>query len=172
MNTFNEVVSAWLGLGLEPKDLTFLHVSLRGVIIILMALIMIRMGDRRALSEKSPFDAVLIVILASVLSRAINGTAGFFTTIGGSFVLVILHRLLAVFACASPAFRRLVKGRARELVRDGKLIPAALRKHQITEDDIMEDLRLNAKVEELEKIRIARLESSGDLSFIKFKEAE
>lgn len=166
MNTFYQIVSPWLGLGLEPKDLTFFQISLRGAIIFVTTLVMVRLGNKRSLSEKSAFDAVLLVILASILSRAINGTATFFATIGGSLVLVLLHRLFGIFAYASPAFRRLIKGDPEELVRDGRLIRAALRKHQITEEDVREDLRLDAKVDELSKVRVARLECSGDLSFI------
>ena len=45
---------------------------------------------------------VLIVILASVLSRAINGSAGFYATIGASFVLVLLHRIFAWIARDNP----------------------------------------------------------------------
>src|SRR5262245_12368099 len=39
---------------------------------------MIRCGDRRFLSQKSAFDAVLGFILPSMLARAVNGTAAFF----------------------------------------------------------------------------------------------
>jgi uncharacterized membrane protein YcaP (DUF421 family) len=65
----------------------------------------------------------------------------------------------------------LIKGNPEELVRNGQLIRSALRKHQIAEEDVREDLRLDAQVEDLSKIRVARLECSGDLSFIK-KESE
>ena len=109
---------------------------------------------------------VLLVILASVLSRAINGSAGFFATIGGSLILVLLNRLFGIFAYVSPAFRRLIKGNPEEVVRDGQFIHAALRKHCIAEEDVREDLRLEAQVEDLSRIRVARLECSGDLSFI------
>jgi uncharacterized membrane protein YcaP (DUF421 family) len=165
-----QIVSQWLGLQVEPKNLTFLQTSLRAAIVLIATLIMIRLGNKRSLSDRSAFDAVLLVILASVLSRAINGSATFFATIGAGFVLVLFHRFLAGLACAFPAFRCLIKGKAEEVVRDGKLIGAALQKHQISEADICEDLRLDAQLEDLSQIRVARLECNGDLSFIE-KEA-
>ena len=167
MNAFYEIISAWLGLGIEPKDLTFLQISLRGAIVLVATLIMVRLGSKRSLADRSAFDAVLLVILASVLSRAINGSSAFFATIGGGLVLVLLHRLLGVCAYLSPAFRRLLKGDAEELVRDGKIIHSALRKHQIAEADVREDLRLELQTEDFSKVKVARLECSGDLSFIK-----
>lgn len=76
-------VQSILGLGIEPKELTFLQISLRGLVVFTVSLVMLRLGDRRALAQKTAFDTVLIVLLASVLSRAINGSAAFFATLGG-----------------------------------------------------------------------------------------
>jgi hypothetical protein len=84
-----------LGLGREATALTFLQISLRGVIVFIVTLVIVRCGDRRFLWQKTAFDAVLGFILASMLARAVNGTAAFFPTLGGGFVLVILHRVLA-----------------------------------------------------------------------------
>ena len=43
----------------------------------------------------SAFDYVLGIILASMLARAINGSAPFFGTIFLGFYFVLLHRVLA-----------------------------------------------------------------------------
>src|SRR5438552_4484166 len=104
MNAFWNSFDTLLGLSVEPKDLTFVQISLRGIIVFLATLIMVRLGHKRSLAHKTPFDAVLLVILASVLSRAINGSAAFFATLGGSFVIVMLHRLLAWCAFHSHRF--------------------------------------------------------------------
>src|SRR6267142_713431 len=48
-----------LGLELEPKDLTFLQISLRGIIVFIVSLTMIRFGARRFLAKMSAFDAIL-----------------------------------------------------------------------------------------------------------------
>ena len=37
----------------------------------------------------------------------------------------------------------------------------------VSQHDLEEDVRLEAKIEDLSKIRVARLERSGDISFIK-----
>jgi hypothetical protein len=78
MNTLSHFAEMWLGLGVEPKDLTFVQISLRGVIVINAALLMIRLGRKRSLAEKTVFDAVLIVTLASVPARTMNGSSPFF----------------------------------------------------------------------------------------------
>jgi hypothetical protein len=75
------------------SNLAGLGVDLRGIIIFLVTLATVRLGHKRSLSRKTQFDAVLLVIFAAVLSRAINGSAAFFATLGGGVVLVVLHRL-------------------------------------------------------------------------------
>jgi len=77
MNAFWNSFETLLGLGVEPRDLTFVQISLRGIIVFLVTLAAVRLGHKRSLSRKTPFDAVLLVILAAVLSRAINGSAAF-----------------------------------------------------------------------------------------------
>jgi uncharacterized membrane protein YcaP (DUF421 family) len=167
MNAFYDFISPLLGLGADAKDLTFVQISLRGVIVFLVTLLMVRLSSRRSLAEKTAFDAVLIVILASVISRAINGSASFFASIGASFVLVFLHRFFAWIACRSHAFGKLIKGCPVVIVENGKLDLPMMRRNQISEHDLDEDLRLDAKIEEVSQVRVARLERSGDISFIK-----
>src|SRR5215831_13086574 len=117
--------SALLGLGRDATSLTFLQISLRGVIVFIAALVIVHCGDRRFLSQKTAFDAVLGFILASMLARAVNGTAAFLPTLGGGFVLVLLHRLLAAWAYRSHAVGIVIKGRSDTLIRDGRLDQAA-----------------------------------------------
>lgn len=170
MNAFYNLVAPILGLGAEPKDLTFVQISLRGIIVFLATLIMIRIGHKRSLARKTAFDAVLIVILASVLARAVNGTAAFFATLGGCFVIVLVHRLLAFIACYSHWFGVLIKGRPELIIEDGDLILDAMRRNHISRHDVEEDLRLAAKTEDLKDIRAGYVERSGDISFIEKEE--
>src|SRR6476659_10980583 len=97
-------INATLGVGQDATELTFTQISLRGIIVFFAALVIVRCGDRRFLSQKTAFDAVLGFILASMLARAVNGTAAFLPTLGGGFVLVMLHRVLASWARRSHRF--------------------------------------------------------------------
>jgi len=120
MNAFWNSFETLLGFGVEPRNLTFVQISLRGIIVFLVTLATIRLGHKRSLSRKTPFHAVLLVILAAVLSRAINGSAAFFATLGGGVVLVLLHRVFAFLTFYSHRFGILVKGRLIPLCTTGK----------------------------------------------------
>ncbi len=167
MNAFWNSFETLLGLGVEPADLTFVQISLRGIIIFLATLAMIRLGHKRSLARKTSFDAVLLVILAAVLSRAINGSAPFFATIGGGVVLVLLHRLFAHLAYRSHRFGILVKGSPDTIVRNGECDLRMMRRNHVSMHDLDEDMRLDAHTDDLSKVQVARVERSGDISFIK-----
>jgi uncharacterized membrane protein YcaP (DUF421 family) len=159
-------VRIFLGLGAEPQTLTFMQISLRGIIVFIFTLVMVRISARRSLARRTVFDSVFLVILASVLARAINGSAELLPTIGGGFAMVAFHRLLAWIAFYSHGFGNLIKGADEILIRDGELVHRELRNHHITRHDLEEDLRLALHAEDIARIRSARLERSGDISFI------
>lgn len=171
MNAFYDSLVPILGLGNEAKDLTFPQISLRAVIIFLATLIMVRIGHKRSLARKSAFDAVLLVILASFLARAVNGTAPLFATIGAGFVVVLLNRLLALIAYQSHAFGILIKGRPELIIDNGDLVFPTMRRNHISKHDVEEDMRLEARLEDLKKIRRGFVERSGDISFIEKDES-
>lgn len=156
-----------LGLGRDATALTFLQISLRGVIVFVSALVIVRCGDRRFLSQKTAFDAVLGFILASMLARAVNGTAAFFPTLGGGFVLVMLHRVLAYWSRRSHGFGLLIKGRSDVIVRDGKLDETLARHNRLSEHDLLEDFRLNGNVTDIHDIGLAVFERNGQISIVR-----
>lgn len=167
MNAFSNFLVPLLGLGYEAKDLTFVQISLRAIIVFLVILIMVRLGQKRSLARKSAFDAILLVILASFLARAINGTSPLFATIGAGFVIVLLNRLLAFVAYYSHSFGILIKGRPEIIVENGNLILSTMHRNHISKHDLEEDMHLVAHTDDLSEVRLARVERSGDISFIK-----
>ncbi len=169
MNMFSQLLQTLLGIGIEPKELSFLQISIRGVIVFVATLIMVRLSSKRSLAEKTAFDAVLVVIVGSMLARVINGSGPFFPTLGGGFVLVLLHRLFGLAAYYSHGFGILIKGKPAVLVQNGKLQRKNMLWNHISQHDLEEDMRLEAKTEDLSKIRVARVERSGDISFIEAK---
>jgi uncharacterized membrane protein YcaP (DUF421 family) len=160
-------VNDLLGLGAAPTELTFVQIGLRGIIVFVVTLAVVRCADRRFLSGKTAFDAVLGFILASMLARAVNGSSAFFPTLGGAFVLVALHRLVAAWARRSHGFGNLVKGRSDVLVRDGRPDLRAMTRNRISEHDLLEDLRLNGNVSSERQAELAVLERNGQISVVR-----
>ena len=166
MQELTSFFTGLFGLGAQPDELTALQVSARGVLILLVALVLMRIGAKRALARKTPFDWVLIVSVGSLLSRSINGNGPLFGTIIAAFVLVLLHRLLALLAYAWHPLGVAMKGEPAVAVRDGRFVDETLRQNHISRHDIEEDLRLDGKTESIADVRVAHVERSGDISFL------
>ncbi len=159
-----------LGLGLEPKDLGAVQVCLRGLIVFIATLIIVRLAHKRFLARLTAFDVVLGFILGSALARAVNGSAPFFPTLLMGLLLVMLHRAISALAFHSQWFGRMVKGNEARLVENGQVLDGALRRHKVSEKDLMEEARLKGRVTQLQEIQIATLERNGDVSVIPRKE--
>ena len=155
-----------LGLGTQPKDLGILQVCLRGIIVFIVALILVRMADRRFLAKLSAFDVILGFVLASMFARAINGSAPFLPTFVGGLVLVLLHRLISTLSFHSDRFGVLVKGDSEVLVDKGVRRYASMRRHKISEKDLLEEVRLNGNLGALENVEAATLERNGKISVV------
>jgi uncharacterized membrane protein YcaP (DUF421 family) len=155
-----------LGEGLEAGQLTVLQVCLRGVIVFLSALVIVRIASKRFFAKKTAFDLILGFILGSMLARAINGSEKLGPTIAAGFLLAILHRLLDWIAFHSHGFGNLIKGKTAVLIRDGVPDRVTMKRHLVSEADLYEDLRLQG-VERPTDVSLATFERSGDVSVIK-----
>jgi len=162
----HEFLNDWLGLDVSVMALTWTQLCARTVVVFAFGLLLVRLADRRFLGRNAGFDVVLAIVLGSVVSRAINGQAAFFPTLGAGFVLVLLHRLLAIVSCRSHVVSRLLKGSDCLLIRDGQIDRVALRRAEFSEDDLLENLRLRGNVASAEDVAEARLERNGQISVV------
>lgn len=169
LSTIKAILDTLLGLGQD--QLTLGHVLLRTLIVYVTALIVVRLGEKRFFGKNTAFDLVLSIILGSVISRAVNGSAPFFPTLAASLMLVAIHWVLAMLAFHFDDFGTLIKGHVRVLIRDGELDWDAMEESHISEKDLLGALRVEAQVADPAQVQMARLERSGDVSVIPARDA-
>lgn len=150
-------------IGPDSDQIKWWQMGLRGALVFVLAIFIVRYGDRRIFGKNSALDIILGIILGSILSRAITGNSPFYETIFTTGVLVGLHWILAFLSYRFKGFGDLVKGHEIELIRNGQMLQNNLRENNITEKDICEAGRKN-NIQELEAIQTAFLERSGDIS--------
>ncbi|MFP4007133.1 MAG: DUF421 domain-containing protein [Spirulinaceae cyanobacterium] len=154
-------------LGLNAETLSFWQVSSRAIVIYIAALIMVRLGgDRRFIGKYAAFDVTLSIMFGATLSRAINGNAPFFPTLGAGFVFVFVHWLFGVLSFYSRRFEQFIEGRSHILIQEGEINYDALRSNYISAKELESTLRQKAKITHASQVEIARLESNGDISII------
>jgi uncharacterized membrane protein YcaP (DUF421 family) len=157
----------WL-IGKDGEDLNALQMGLRAVIIFLSALLMLKIGNKRFLGRTTAFDFLLGIIIGSVLSRAITGNAPFFPSIAASFVLIGIHWLFGAIALKSSFFGKLVKGRTRPIIENGKINLKEMKKANLSKGDLEMEMRSETGSDNLDEIKYAYLERTGKISFLKY----
>lgn len=123
-------------------------------------------GDRRFIGKHAALDVLLTIILGATLSRAINGSAPFFGTLVAGLVLVGIHGLLATISFHFPVVESWIKGHSRVLIWEGQMHSQTMQKSHISRKDLESCLRLQAKITDSAQVKVARLESGGEISVI------
>ncbi len=153
-------------IGSDPHTIRWWQMAIRALVIFGAAFVLVRFGGARIFGKKTIFDIVLAVMLGSILSRALTANAPFFPTLAAATALVLLHWMLAHLAFRHPRFGKLIKGTEHQLIADGHILRDALRQTTVTETDLMESLRSTHGHTDLQRIKAAYLERSGQISFV------
>ena len=96
----------------------------------------------------------------------LSARQAFVASLGGTFVLILIHWIASYFSQNSPVLSSLLKGSDTLLVKGGEVKGAALKREHISHDDLAQDLRQEG-VEGPNEVKEARLERSGKVSVIK-----
>ncbi|MDQ4075638.1 MAG: DUF421 domain-containing protein [Chloroflexota bacterium] len=142
------------------------QMMVRAAIVFIIGVVVVRLGKRRFYGRYSALDLLMAIIVGAVLSRGINGSARFTETIAATFTLVLMHWLLASLAFQFDRFGDLIKGSEYVLVEEGEIQWDAMRASKIDKNDLLEALRSKG-VEELDEVKSAYLERSGEVSVIR-----
>lgn len=112
-------------------------------------------------------DVLLLVLIADASQ---NAMAGGYETVSDGIVLVFTiaawNWLFDWLSFRSAWMRRFMAAKPLQLVKDGQLQRRNLRKEMISNEELMAALREQG-VEKLEQVRIAVMESDGQISVIK-----
>ena len=84
------------------------QMSLRAAVVYGATVLIVRMGKKRFMSQATAFDVILGIMLGSMVSRAIAGTAPFLPTLAASAALVVVHWLFSAAAARWHAFGKTI----------------------------------------------------------------
>lgn len=153
----------FFGLG---KEISFEVMVTRAIIVYVLAIILVRLADRRFFARNSIYDIILLFIWSSLISRAITGNSPFLPTVGTAMIMVFLHRIMSFLALRYKHIGWLYKGDSFLLVKNGQFQKATMDSLNISEKDVMEWVRIKGKVNNLARIKEAYLERNGEISVV------
>lgn len=157
----------WVGL-FEPKH-ALLELFLRGTIMYLIILVLLRLVVRRHVGGIGMTDMLVIVLIAEVIG---NGISDNFQSIVESTVLILTilfwSTLIEWLQSRYPAFERLMRDPKLKLIENGRMLRQNMRKEFVTPDELQAQLREQG-LEDCSEVKAAYMEANGCISIIKNK---
>ncbi|SRR5258708_849688 len=146
------------------------HFILRGSVVYLSVLLLVRMGGKRQIGQMGSGEFVAILLISNAVQNAMNGGDN---SITGGLILAIVIIALSVgigyLTFKSKRWEHFIEGRPRLLIHEGKLIEPNLAREMLNVQELMGILRREG-VHSLSDVKEAILENNGTVSLTKKSE--
>ncbi|MDF1501340.1 DUF421 domain-containing protein [Roseisolibacter sp. H3M3-2] len=143
-----------------------LRTLLVGVLSYSALVAMLRMTGKRTLSKLNAFDLVVTVALGSTMATVLTSRdVALAQGIVAFAVLIGLQYAITWTSVRSRRVRTLVKSEPRMLARRGEMLPDAMRRERVTEDELRAAMR-EAGMDDLARVEVVVLETDGSLSVV------
>jgi uncharacterized membrane protein YcaP (DUF421 family) len=149
-----------------------LEVICRTIVMFIVILITLRASGKRGIKQLSVFELVLIIGLGSAAGDPMFyedvGILPAFTVFG---VVITMYILVTRLTEKAKWAEKLLEGKPSYVIRDGQLLYKEFKKSHLTRDELFSELRL-VNVEHLGQVKLAVLETSGEISMLFFEDEE
>jgi uncharacterized membrane protein YcaP (DUF421 family) len=138
---------------------------IRGVVIYLLLLVIMRISGRRTMAQMTAFDFVLLLIIAETTQQALLGDD--FSITNAAVLILTLFTMdigLAYLKRLLPGVGKLMDGQPTILIHDGEIDERALRRARIDISEIMAAARARHGLERLDQVKHAVLEVDSGVS--------
>lgn len=151
-------------------DWSLTTILLRTLIVYACVLIGLRLCGKREVGQMTPFDLVLLMLLANAVQNAMTGPD---TSVTGGLVaaatLLVVNLLVTRFVWRNRRLRKFVEGTPTMLIHNGKLLEPNLERERISLDDLHEVMRERG-IDCVADVGLAVIEVDGTISILKTDE--
>jgi uncharacterized membrane protein YcaP (DUF421 family) len=138
----------------------------RTFVVYVLVFVLLRLSGKRELGQMTPFELVVILVIANAVQNAMNG--GDNSLLGGiisATTLVVTNMVVQRFAHRVPFAERIFSSEPTVLIDRGRIVD----RNRIREDVSIEELEMAARekgIDDLTNVERAVLEINGDISII------
>ncbi|MEV4607009.1 DUF421 domain-containing protein [Neorhizobium sp. LMR1-1-1.1] len=140
---------------------------IRGAAIYFILLIALRLSGRRTVAQMTPFDLVLLLIIAETTQQALLGDD--FSIVNATLLIIVLFSLdigLSYVKQWAPRLARVIDGTPTVLISDGRPDLRAFARARVSLEDVLTTARQEQGLERLDQIKSAVLEADGAVSIV------
>src|SRR5438876_3578486 len=145
-------------------DIPWWHLVVRGVVVYLAILVLLRIAGKRQVAQMGMIEFVALLLISNAVQNAMNG--GDNSLIGGLILATVIMLMSRGFQYATFRWRKveqLVQGRPTLLIHHGKILHDRLKRELLTVRELRTILRKQG-VHDLSDVCEAVLESDGFVS--------
>lgn len=141
-------------------------VCVRTIILYIVVLIAVRIMGKSELSKMSPFQMVIIFMIAELASISIDSTdTSLANAVIAIFSLLFLQVLISYISIKSEGFKNFVNGKPGIVIDKGRLNLKEMSRLRLSINDLIEQLRIE-KCPSISDAEYAILESNGSMTVI------
>jgi uncharacterized membrane protein YcaP (DUF421 family) len=134
-------------------------------------IVLLRASGKRTLSKMNAFDLIVTVALGSTLANVLLDESVTLAEGVVAFALLIGLQFLVTWSSVRARWvRRVVTGEPQLVALRGELIPGALVRVRVTDDEVLAALRSQG-IEFLEEVEAVVLETDGSVSVVRRSDA-
>jgi len=137
---------------------------LRGLIVYIFLVVILRLSGKRQVGQLAPFDLVLLLVLSNAVQNAMNGGDNSIT--GGvisATTLIVANGIAGRITYKSKKLEGLIEGRPEILIHNGQLFADIMKREQLTHHEVNVALRA-AGCACVEEVHYAILENTGQIT--------
>jgi uncharacterized membrane protein YcaP (DUF421 family) len=124
----------------------------------------LRLSGKRTLSKLNAFDLIVTVAIGSTLASIITSKSlALVEGLAALLALVLMQFAVTALSVRFHRIDRIIKAEPTLLLRDGQLLPHAMRRQRITQGEIRAAARASG-VQQLEQLEAVFLETDGSLT--------
>lgn len=152
-------------------ETSLFNLFLRGSILYLGILFLVRILPRRTGGEMAMTDLIFILLITESASHSL----GDYSSLTEGFILIATlvtwNFSINVLSYYFPFIEKLVSSPPIQIVKNGKMLRKNMRREYLTEDELIEHLRKEG-IEDVRQIKKACIETDGSISVIKMNKKE
>jgi len=139
---------------------------IRVVLMYLLILVGLRIMGKREVSEFSPMDLIVLLLIPELVSQALLGDDySLANAVVAVTTLLTLVLAISLVSYMSHRAERVLEGSPRVLVEHGRVVTENLQRERITPDELLAHLR-QAGLERVDQVQWAIMENDGKISII------
>jgi uncharacterized membrane protein YcaP (DUF421 family) len=141
-------------------------VALKALLLYLTAVLGFRVGERRTLSEISPFDFIAAVAVGAVVGRVPNATDASYAAGAATLIVILAAHWCVTRLRQFPSIAHILEHPPRVLIAHGQVLEPELRRCGLTLRDLYSLLRQRG-IEDLAEVRYLIFEQRGQISIVR-----